>query len=307
MICWNKNTNKHELDEKSLKYRKVFDNLDFLLLLREHEGLTKVCRTIRNNLLKNAALLTSGDVKKLYDSAYVCMLGLREPKRKVNGFPINEYSVFAFDYLNRINNKQTKIVVDYGSGSGEFCLSLASMGFKVIGLDINPSVISHCNRLAFEKHLDHNLHFYQVDSNANNFIKNCDYVVLTDVVEHLSIGELKFIFEVFRQKLNKNGRIVISTPNGYLNPICNKRLILADILYYIKLIKSCFYSEYDQINTLINAYHEQTHINVMIPPDISFLLKQAGFSNITITYLNDVPFNLNKLGLSGCVGVIAGI
>ena len=306
MINWNKNKNKYELGKEPSNYKKIFDNFQFLLLLRDALGVTKTLRIVRNNLLRNGRLLSSKDTQFLYDKAYIAMIGSHKSIKIVNGYPITKYSAFAFDYLNEVSVKQKKTVIDFGSGSGELCFALASVGFNVIGLEINPTTILHCNKLAKKDGLEHTLRFSQISDVTNDIVNNCDYIILSDVAEHLSVSELKKLFELFSRKLNEKGRLIVRTPNGYLNPMCRNKLVLADVIYNIKLLRTFFFSEYDQLNILTNTYYSQTHINVMTPSELSALLKQAGFDNVNVTYFRDLPLGLNKLRLSGSIGVIAG-
>ena len=55
--------------------------------------------------------------------------------------------------------------------------------------------------------------FFRVDS-LEPFKDRYDYILLSDVVEHLGEGEFKNLLDVFKNLLKIDGKLLIHTPNG---------------------------------------------------------------------------------------------
>lgn len=101
-----------------------------------------------------------------------------------------------------------------------------------------------------------------------------DYVILNDVIEHLSDRELNRLLHSCKKLLSARGEIVMHTPNGR-NLYCqtDKTLLSRSYFYwYRRITKETYYKSSAQI------YCEQVHINVKSYRKWRELFKSNGFS-----------------------------
>lgn len=97
----------------------------------------------------------------------------------------------------------SKIILDFGCGSGEFLQSCKKKGWKIYGYEPNESARKHAEKLTNEKILN-NIHDLQQ-------IKPVDIITLWHVLEH--IHKLNETITILKNKLTKTGKIVIAVPN----------------------------------------------------------------------------------------------
>lgn len=101
-------------------------------------------------------------------------------------------------------------VLDVGCGNGsELALPLARLGFQVTGIDIHGPSIEHARQMGAGVA---NLNYVcgRVEE-----LKTLPYdvVILSEVLEHLK--EPRLLLSAAIDKLNKNGVIIVTVPNGY--------------------------------------------------------------------------------------------
>lgn len=102
-------------------------------------------------------------------------------------------------------------VLEIGCGAGNICAPLASLGFLVIGTDVDPESIRYlANKNMFA---DAQFGVYDVDLAPLAGDQLFDVVVLSEVLEHLSdpARALRHIVS----KLRKGGLLLLTTPNGF--------------------------------------------------------------------------------------------
>ena len=134
-----------------------------------------------------------------------------------------------------------------------------------------------------------------------------EYIILSDVVEHLAEQELLPIFGKAADLLTEAGELVIHTPNGNVDPFLPhplpRRLLVHSFSLLRNVLARC--SETD----LRHAFYSQVHINVMTPDELAEMLTLTGFNDIRTHLRNDhpSPFRhlLAKFGFSSDFGLIA--
>lgn len=94
-------------------------------------------------------------------------------------------------------------VLDLGCGDGDYANGLAGLGFEVIAGDIDIARFKHKDKIEF-KHCDITK---EMPFSEGYF----DYVVLMEVVEHLS--NPYSVMEKIGRIIKANGSLIISTPN----------------------------------------------------------------------------------------------
>lgn len=227
----------------------------------EHCPKDEGVKIIEDFLRKIHPYLDSVDVKDLYDDEYRKMLANHPIAFVVKGrYPIHIYAESTFRYLK--NKLQTSDnVLEIGCDCGNLLLALlestAGTGGRFIGLDFNENSIAEAVCKAQKAGKD-NCEFVCCD--ANNFKSKVkfDYIILNDVIEHLSDKEMKKLMRSCRKMLNTGGEIVMHTPNG-LNECCQTDRTVLSALYFYLFNKMTGYKLEKNSRQL---YYEQVHINV---------------------------------------------
>jgi 2-polyprenyl-6-hydroxyphenyl methylase/3-demethylubiquinone-9 3-methyltransferase len=105
-------------------------------------------------------------------------------------------------------------VLDYGCGRGEFTVYLASLGFRVAGLDLSSEAIRF-NQQDFPQ-----LEFVQVDGDEPAPFEDggFDAIWSSEVIEH--VYDVHAIFAEFARLLRPGGKLVLTTPyHGWLKNV----------------------------------------------------------------------------------------
>lgn len=241
--------------------------------LQNKMGIIEANRAIEDFCLKIKPFLSSNDVIQAYDEAFYRKLDNHPVVLEAQGFKINKYSYFSFVYLSS-KLKKTDRVLDIGCGRGDFILYLLSTGFvqKATGVDFDKKSIEWGKSQASKYSL--NCDLFCDDVNSIELAEKFDFVILNDVVEHLSDAELSKIFTTISQKLlKKNGEVIIHTPNG-LAGCCrtgkNFRTYVSDFVTWLFKCEP-LYKSVEQI------FHEQVHINVKSYSAWASFMKKKGY------------------------------
>jgi len=278
--------------------KKIYSKKDIEILIKR-KGLRNAFKEIYLQIRKNQNQISSRDVAYIYDSDYINLLDQHKIVKKVNGYSLNYFNIFVYEILK---NKKAKIL-DVGCGPGNLCLALASKGCKTYGIDFNKIAIDTAKR-----RIGKMKNVFFSTNNFSSIKESFDYILFIDVVEHLSKKELVIFLKKAYSLLNKNGKVIIHTPNG-LSDINVRRGIT--FLQYPLIIYDFFKHLFQPYTFLdvVGAYYTQTHINVMTPSELKKLLQQTKFRNIKIIFRDNkkgVIANLRKhLNISPDMGIIA--
>jgi SAM-dependent methyltransferase len=106
--------------------------------------------------------------------------------------------------------KEPKKILDVGCGAGTLGLYYGSKGHKVLGIDISQKAVDSANLSAELLGLK-NVNFEKMDFPYEIPNSKFDFVIFTEVIEHLSDDDLalKKIFILLKQK----GIVILSTPS----------------------------------------------------------------------------------------------
>ena len=103
-------------------------------------------------------------------------------------------------------------VLDVGCGTGRVALTLASRGFEVDGVDIEPRVIEIAKSIA----ASYNLHcsFITGDFTDSKLVKpkSYDLVICSEVIEH--VQDYQLIIDNIYRALKDGGLLILTTPHG---------------------------------------------------------------------------------------------
>jgi 2-polyprenyl-3-methyl-5-hydroxy-6-metoxy-1,4-benzoquinol methylase len=290
---------------------KVFDDKKMVFALAEIIGIDATIELLKRNARARYGSLTSSNVKSIYDKQYTEMLDNLPAAETVSGFRIHHYCHFILDYLRKCEKRQSVTIMDFGCGAGELDLALGSMGFCVHGVDFDADAIDKARaKMAHCRIAPGAVDFFLVDA-IEPFRDRYDYVLFSDVVEHLGEGEFKDLLDVCSNLLKDDGKLLIHTPNGNIDRAASKGAYRV-LVVIRESLRSCWRKLTGFRSTeadLIHQYYTQTHVNIMSPGRIKNLLKAKGFGRIEIVYRFDRPVLpsslLACLGLSTDIGIVA--
>jgi len=150
-------------------------------------------------------------------------------------------------------------LIDVGCGRGEFLQLLKNKGFAAKGVENNPIFVE------YNMKRDRNV----IQSDINNFLNvtnDNSLVGITafQVIEHFSPSYLLSFFNLAFQKIAVGGVIILET----VNPM--------------------------SLFSLMHYWYDLSHKKPLPPEILKFYLEKAGFSDIEINFVNEVPSE-NKL------------
>ncbi|OQY75933.1 MAG: hypothetical protein B6D44_00530 [Ignavibacteriales bacterium UTCHB2] len=154
-------------------------------------------------------------------------------------------------------NKNIKIL-DAGCGYGGFTHWLNESGFNnTTGLDISKELIEIGHSLNIKNIVEENI-FNYLENNYDTY----DIIFCRDVLEHLKKEEVFNIFQLFKNALKENGKLVIQVPNGFS-----------------KNFGKIFYSDF-------------THETIFSEATLNQISFETGFKNLTVKEVTPVPKSL---------------
>ncbi len=172
---------------------------------------------------------------------------------------ISDYRTYRKRYLHLLKsyNKDSKII-ELGCGSGYFLQFLKQEGFNnIYGIDISEQQIKKAKLKGLNVEVKNVFEFFKED-------RKYDIVFALDFIEHFEKNELPDLFEGINKIMNKNGIIIIRTPNG--QGIAPQKYIYGDL----------------------------THLTIFNPNSLFQILKLMGFDEIN--FYETCPVSVNLTG-----------
>lgn len=115
---------------------------------------------------------------------------------------------FIVDAVKSLNNPNAK-VLDIGCGNGNIARALGSVGFNVLGVDVDQDSINKARELnTFD-----NVKFDLLDANSFEMDAIFDAIVCSEVLEHLTNPD-ELVTSIHRI-LKPGGVFVATVPNGF--------------------------------------------------------------------------------------------
>ncbi len=105
-----------------------------------------------------------------------------------------------------------KTVLDFGSGVGTLALYLANQGKQVTGVEISQKAVDIAQESARIFGLTKTVKFLRVDIFKTDLKKKFDFIICSEVLEHLP-DDGRAIVKIFAL-LKPNGRVLISVPSA---------------------------------------------------------------------------------------------
>jgi 2-polyprenyl-3-methyl-5-hydroxy-6-metoxy-1,4-benzoquinol methylase len=121
---------------------------------------------------------------------------------------------FTYRHILQILDKFVQpnmTILDIGCGSGTIAFYLASKGMRVHGIDISSQAIEQCNKSAVQLGLEKSTSFDVIDFPKQVPQGSFDFVIMTEVIEHLENDEIavKRLYSL----LKPSGMLLITTPS----------------------------------------------------------------------------------------------
>lgn len=128
---------------------------------------------------------------------------------KENSYGHKKRLIFISEQIRKFClNKQEIRILDVGCGTGSLItLPLGSLGYNILGIDIDKASID----FALKNNIYNNVSFKQ--ERIENIYDKYDIIIASELLEHLE-NPLEFL-NILETKLNENGIIIITTPNGF--------------------------------------------------------------------------------------------
>lgn len=143
--------------------------------------------------------------------------------KKINNPEERELSQIAFinPFFNHKNRYKSDlqiissyfrngVILEIGSSPYHLTFCLRKLGYKVIGVDVNPKVLAKFQNKHKLKIVKCNIEYEKLPFNDNQF----DLVIFNEVFEHLGTNPLAALKEL-RRVLKTNGILILTTPNLY--------------------------------------------------------------------------------------------
>jgi SAM-dependent methyltransferase len=117
---------------------------------------------------------------------------------------------YLFSVLIRMRQVSPRMkVLDVGCGNGSIALAVASLGYDVLGVDINESSVQYARNVNRYP----NARFEVVPGSCFNLSQSFDLIICSEVLEHLDTpGPL---VATMSRHLKESGQLLITVPNGY--------------------------------------------------------------------------------------------
>jgi len=104
-------------------------------------------------------------------------------------------------------------IVEFGCGTGYMITRpLNMMGYDVIGIDLDSASIEYGREI------------FQLEGIDGNGLQNCDLrdlnfmpdaIIASEVLEHIPDEQLSDVLQIIRTKMNPEGSLLVTVPNGY--------------------------------------------------------------------------------------------
>lgn len=170
--------------------------------------------------------------------------------------------------LSFFKDKERGRVLDLGCSPGHNTMILTKLGFDVIGIDLNKFYLKKYNPNWLDKF---NLIISDVEKVRLPFEDNTfNYVIFTEVLEHIAITNPVVIFNDIHRVLKPGGLLYLSTPNvanwsNLLSLLSNKNIFWSPEIFYGSLDR---------------------HNREYTSEEVIQMLHDAGFAKTTLDYYN---------------------
>lgn len=144
-----------------------------------------------------------------------------EWKEKANKSGVNEVNVIKQrnDYVLEVinNRKETKLALDIGCGTGDLVYEIGELEIESIGVDFSDEMINIAKK-RIENVVKGKVEFECCSIFDFDFpVNKLDVVSANGLIEYISLEEMKKLFKIIFEKLNKGGSFVVGSRNRLFN------------------------------------------------------------------------------------------
>jgi 2-polyprenyl-3-methyl-5-hydroxy-6-metoxy-1,4-benzoquinol methylase len=119
------------------------------------------------------------------------------------------YKAFLKKFKKILPEDKTSSILDIGCGMGYFLWFLQNLGFtNTVGIDLSPEQIQVANSFGVK-----NIYLYHWRDYLQDRSSSFDFIMLDNVIEHLTKDEIIDILQLIFTALKPGGKLYISTPN----------------------------------------------------------------------------------------------
>jgi len=227
-------------------------NQQFKLINELYKKNQQLEETLKNFQEKEEVREDSLPNEQPYDNWYLNF----ENHFRGNESEIEQRLLRYIPYFNGLNN-----IVDLGCGRGEFLSIMSEKGFKVSGVDVNKSMVDKCLKKGLKVTHKDCLEFLEEQQD-----RSLGGIFSSQVVEHLSLFQLRKLIQLSYEKLSPKGILILET----VNPMA--------------LGVFCY-----------GFYIDPTHSTPVHPSMLRYMVEQQGFTSVEVHFINAFPeeYHLN--------------
>jgi len=186
--------------------------------------------------------------------------------------------------IPRLTLKSGQRLLDVGCGRGEIVFYAAKHGVDALGIDYAQAAIDLANeaKIKQDKEIKSRSRFMRMNAKKMSFENHTfDWVVMTDVVEHLYEHELEKVYAEAYRVLKPGGILLIHTePNRHYNDITYPYYCYPISRLLVNLNHLIFGKNYPGLphpSLLRTPMHKKMHINEATYSALMKQLSRAGF------------------------------
>jgi ubiquinone/menaquinone biosynthesis C-methylase UbiE len=188
-------------------------------------------------------------------------------------------------------NKQLQII-DIGCGTGRHAIELGRRGYSVTGIDLSVSQLERARQKA--KQLGLRIDFLQQDARNLSYQNQFDLAIMLcgGGFPLMETDEMNFeILQNVSRSLKQQSKFIFTTLNGLyalfhsLQDFHSKDAVEGNAAYNARHFDLLTFRDYSLVKVVDDKGVEkelECNERYYVPPEISWLLKEAGFSNIEI-------------------------
>ena len=196
------------------------------------------------------------------------------------------------DFIEKeINHDKSVRILDIGCGTGRHDIELARRGYNITGVDLSESMLNKARANA--KAAGVQIDFRRADARSLEFDNEFDLVlsVYEGAFPLMETDEMNFrILQNAAHALKSGGKYILMTLNGlfplhhstenFVNDAATSDSVTKDSCFNLMTFRDI--SILETTDDLGNSKTLRCSERYYVPPEISWLLKSAGFHNIDI-------------------------
>ena len=185
-------------------------------------------------------------------------------------------------YQKNYDNTKVKIL-DFGCGNGNIAIPLASLGYSLIGIDVDMISIQKAKM----KNCFTNAKFKVMDAELLTQREGIfDFIICSEVIEHLQ-NPLIFL-RTIKSLLSPMGFLIITIPNGYgLYELTARIERILKQFAFAGIVKKFYKLLYRRKTAILNiqtSNPESPHVNFFTFSTIKRALRSNGFTIIKVRH-----------------------